>query len=150
MMNRMTSIVAAAVVCGCVAHPAVVSRPLAVPDERILSRQWLRPAAYTGPVDIARDIGHGPEDCGSEISIDAVVTAILRPGERLRLYLRPGDHLLTTKAVAVPAAYGSAPICFGGLADAVVPVGSAAAASYRLFLDGSGEMHIAADSPPTP
>ncbi len=139
MMNRVSSIIAAAALCSCAAHPAMPSHPFAVPDDRILSRRWLQPDTYTSRVDIDRGPGSAPASCGSEVSIDAVATAILHPGERLHLYLRPGDHLLATRAVAVPT---SSTPCFGELADAVIQVESARPASYRIFTDASGDMHI--------
>jgi hypothetical protein len=141
---RIAALIGGFALFGCAVQPArkLHQEVLPVPDARILSPRWQRPAPNTAPLVFERDDGAERPPCGNQLSVDGTEVAILKPAERIELHLPFGDHVLMTQAVAVPTTKPAARLCMGGLADAVVSVRPGVRQAYRLSYNAGGDLHI--------
>jgi len=79
---------------GCATSPVSYSEAVPVPTERILSRDLATARPDTGHITVSRDSGLMGAACTSRVFVDGKPIALMRNGERVDVYIEPGDHVL--------------------------------------------------------
>jgi len=96
-----------AVCSGCATAPVPTSNAKDIPQNRILSQQYLEQNPNSGEVIVKRDTGFFGSACSSRIFVDGIAIANINPGEKIILYLPLGEHILGSDSG----------ICGGGLSE---------------------------------
>ena len=99
---------AAFLLSDCATTPVGTSDARTVPPARVLSTDYITQRAGTCLVVVKRDSGFGGSACSSRVFVDGQAVAGLATGEKVSLYVTPGEHII-----------GANPngICGGGLSE---------------------------------
>jgi hypothetical protein len=92
-MKLTTALITAAVLAGCASTPMTADQAVSVPVERVLDRSLLVAQPGHGRVTVLREKDFGGAICDNRVFVDARPVADLRTGEKLVIYLPPGDHI---------------------------------------------------------
>jgi hypothetical protein len=97
----------------CATNPITLNQATAVPESRVLARQWLIPASNSGSLIIKRDSGLMGSACAIRVFVDAVPVADLRPAEKVELFVPLGEHSVVATSTG---------ICGGGTSETAVVI----------------------------
>ena len=117
----------------CATSPVAVNQSAAVPDSRILARQWLTQASNTGSLVIKRDGGFMGSACTIRVFVDAVPVADLGPSEKVELFVALGEHSVVVTSNG---------ICGGGTSEAAVVIMPERQRILRIASGQSGDIYL--------
>ncbi|MBI1976150.1 MAG: hypothetical protein HYS56_01415 [Candidatus Omnitrophica bacterium] len=101
--NLFCAVLASAVfTSGCATTPVSYSEARPVPLKRVFAPQFLTERAETVKITVKRDSGFTGSACTFSVFLDGSLIAELRGGERVDLYVKPGDHVLSTRVKRNP------------------------------------------------
>jgi len=120
-------------ISACATHPVSNAEATHVPNERLLSLQFLRPAAGTVEVTVKRDSGVFGAACSSRIFVNGTPVADLDTSEKVVLHLPEGEHILS----AWPNG-----MCGGGMSEVNVVVRPGKQLNFRVGYGSSGDFAI--------
>jgi hypothetical protein len=118
----------------CATQPVSIRQAAAVPASRILARQWLSQAQYTGPLVIKRDAGFMGSACTIRVFVDTVPVADLAPSEKVELFVPLGEHVI--------GASSNGMFCGGGTSEAAVVIRPESQKILRIASGQSGDIHL--------
>jgi len=118
--------------CGCATAPISTSKAHAVPPERVLSSAYLTQRPGTCLVIVKRDTGILGSPCSSRVFVDSHPVAELATGEKVSLYLIPGEHIIGADSKA----------CAGGLPEASIFARPDRPAALRIRYGTNGDFSI--------
>ena len=121
-------------IAACATQPVSIQQAKAVPNGRVLARQWLVPAQYTGSLVIKRDTGFMGSACTVRVFIDAVPVADLAPAEKVEFFVPLGDHVIGATS---PNAF-----CGGGASETAVVVVPERQKIVRIASGQSGDIYL--------
>jgi len=131
---RLFSALLALSLAACATQPVSIQQAAAVPAGRVLARQWLEPAQYTGSLVIKRDVGFMGSACTVRVFIDAVPVVDLAPAEKVELFVPLGDHIVGATS---PNAF-----CGGGASETAVVVVPERQKILRIASGQSGDLYL--------
>lgn len=120
-------------VLGCAIRPVSNEEAKAVPTERILDQSFFSEDSNKVLVIIKRDQGHVGSACKTQILVDGHDIAILKMSEKIKVYLTPEQHILSS----IPKG-----VCGGGIAELQIDLSSKKASTYRVGYDGNATHRI--------
>ena len=82
------------ILVGCATQPVPVDMATQVPEDRIISSEFLSESESSGRVVIIKDSGLMGLGCTTRVSADKKIIADIGHGEKIVLHLRPGRHTL--------------------------------------------------------
>ena len=97
----------------CATNPITVNQATAVPESRVLARQWLTQASNTGSLVVKRDSGFMGSACTIRVFVDAVPVADLKPAEKVEVFVSFGEHSVVVTSNG---------ICGGGTSETAVVI----------------------------
>jgi hypothetical protein len=118
----------------CATQPVSIYQASVVPSSRILARQLLSQAQYTGSLIIKRDSGFMGSACTIRVFIDTVPVADLKPSEKIEIFLPVGEHVVS----ATPTGN----FCGGGTSEAAVVIRPESQRILRIASGQSGDIHL--------
>ena len=99
----------------------------------VVQNPWLSASPGTGEVLFVRDKGYMGSACAEKIYVDTQEVAELRTGQRVSVYLPPGEHVAGVKPSS---------ICAGGSAALSINVVAGGHQMYRVARQQSGDLKI--------
>ena len=117
----------------CATSPVTVNQAAAVPDSRVLARQWLSQAPNTGSLIVKRDSGFMGSACTIRVFVDAVPVADLGPSEKVELFVALGEHSVVATSNG---------ICGGGTSEAAVVIMPERQRILRIASGQSGDIYL--------
>lgn len=118
----------------CATTPLTLNQSAAVPESRILARQFLSETANSGSLVVKRDSGFMGSACTIRVFVDAVPVADLKPAEKVELFVALGEH-----SVVATATSG---ICGGGTSEAAVVIMPERQRILRIASGQSGDIFL--------
>lgn len=114
----------------CATNPVPYSESKPVPQDQVMLVEVTVPKTGTGHVTVTRDIGWSGGACSYYVLLDGHKVAKIKGGERLDLYLAPGDHLLGASAAG---------LCDTGVAEVAAKIEADSWTKYRVSssIDGT-------------
>jgi hypothetical protein len=88
----------AVLAAACASTPVPSSNAIPVPEHRILVPEIAKPQEGHAYVVVTRDEGFLGEACAVALYVDGAHVADLRKSEQIRLFVKPGKHLLGVDA----------------------------------------------------
>lgn len=134
MFKKYKIVLAGILLTGCATQPIATSNAVPVPEKRILDVSLMQRAQNSGEVIVKRDKGFKGSGCVIRTYIDAKPVADIDTGEKVVLYLNPGDHIISVEQGG---------ICGGvGMVETKVSVQSGVTYSYRIAYGSNFEFGI--------
>lgn len=133
-MRPAFTALALAFLSACATTPQSSETAKAVPPERVYAKQLTEAKTGKGILIITRDVGMMGMACAAKIYIEGERIADLRIGERIMLYLDPGEYI-----VGVSQQGG---ICGGGTDQTEAKVTLEKTARLRVAAGQSGDLKI--------
>jgi len=118
----------------CATTPLTLNQTAAVPESRVLARQFLTGTSNSGSLIVKRDSGFMGSACTIRVFVDAVPVADLRPAEKVELFVALGEH-----SVVATATSG---ICGGGTSEAAVVIMPERQRILRIASGQSGDIFL--------
>jgi hypothetical protein len=118
----------------CATQPISIYQASTVPSSRILARQLLSQAQYTGSLIIKRDTGFMGSACTIRVFVDAMPVADLAPSEKVELFVPFGEYVVS----ATP----TDSFCGGGTSEAAVVIRPESQKILRIASGQSGDIHL--------
>jgi len=134
-MQKLAVIVACLVVAGCATTPVTYAEAEPVPADRILAKEMTKLQPEAARLSITRDSGMAGAACTQQLFIDGRPVALFRPGERLDVYVTPGEHVLSAKPGG---------ICAGGTGEVGITVAAKQWKRYRMSRGQDGTIAFSA------
>ena len=113
-MRNLASITLLLSLTACATTPLTLNQTAAVPESRILARQFLSGTSNSGSLVVKRDSGFMGSACTIRVFVDAVPVADLKPAEKVELFVPLGEHNVVATATSG--------ICGGGTSEAAVVI----------------------------
>ena len=117
----------------CATTPVTVNQSAAVPDSRVLARQWLTQTPNSGSLVVKRDSGFMGSACTIRVFVDAVPVADLGPSEKVELFVALGEHSVVVTSNG---------ICGGGTSEAAVVIMPERQRILRIASGQSGDIYL--------
>ena len=117
----------------CATSPVTVNQASAVPDSRVLARQWLTQTPNSGSLVVKRDSGFMGSACTIRVFVDAVPVADLGPSEKVELFVALGEHSVVVTSNG---------ICGGGTSEAAVIIMPERQRILRIASGQSGDIYL--------
>lgn len=99
----------------------------------IVPNPWQNPSPGTGELVVVRDKGFTGSACAEKVYVDSQEVAELRTGQRVSVYLPPGEHTAGVKPAGM---------CGGGSATTNINVVAGRRQVYRVGSQQSGDIKI--------
>jgi hypothetical protein len=131
---RVLAIFLALSLTACATQPVSINQASPVPSSRILARQLLSQAQYTGSLIIKRDTGFMGSACTIRVFVDAMPVADLAPSEKVELFVPFGEYVVS----ATP----TDSFCGGGSSEAAVVIRPESQKILRIASGQSGDIHL--------
>lgn len=128
-MKIPIAILFAGLLAACNTHPISASRAVPAPAHRIYNSEILTPRDGAGQVIVTRDTGALGSACSIGILADGVSVAALNPGEKIEMYLPPGDHII--------AGITRGGLCGSAVVEAAAAVTTALPLAFRVGVSGA-------------
>lgn len=129
----VTLFLSSAVLVGCATSPVSNSEATPVPASRVLAPELLAQRPNAARITVKRDSGFMGSACAYKVFMDGRPVVLLRGGERVDLYVDPGQHVLGTFADG---------ICGGGAAEVEASVSAGQWKSYRIASGQDGTLQF--------
>jgi hypothetical protein len=118
----------------CATQPISIYQASAVPSSRILARQLLSQAQYTGSLIIKRDTGFMGSACTIRVFVDTVPVADLGPSEKVEIFVPFGEYVVSATPTGT--------FCGGGTSEAAVVIRPESQRILRIASGQSGDIHL--------
>lgn len=118
---------------GCATRPISNFDAKSVPIRRMEVDHYSHERKDTGKVIIKRDRGFAGSACSSRVFVDGEPVAYIRSSEKIVLFLKEGEHILSAWAMT---------ICGGGMAEVKAVVKAGEQSSYRIGYGSNGDFFI--------
>lgn len=140
-MNRILgcgvvfAIVGLAALAGCAlqTHPIPFAEATSAPDDHIYALNKSEPGLL--PVRVKRDVGHAMTLCPVYVLVDGTEAAVLDKGEKVTLYVKPGQHILAASAKDKIT-------CYEQIKEMEMVVGPGRLSDFRISFDQNAVMAI--------
>lgn len=119
---------------GCVLLSGCATTPIDSRSAPAAASSMGTPFDGAGLIVVVRDSGLMGSACSHMVFMDGTDAGSLSTGQRLNLYVHPGDHMLGLK---VPL------VCGGATLEAAVSIAVGERKAYRSSSGQSGEVHLA-------
>jgi hypothetical protein len=93
-MRRILLLIATAALAACSTSPVPLSRATPAPAERLISTKLTKMSDGAQEITIIRDSGINGSAAYTTVWVDGERAAELDPSEAVRLYLKPGAHVM--------------------------------------------------------
>ena len=133
MKILLAEILSLLVLVGCATQPIATSEAKEVPNSRILASRFTAKKEGAGVVIVKRDTGFMGALCSSRVFVDGTPVADIRVGEKVTLYLSPGEYIISSNPNGV---------CGGGLAEIRVNFSESETSTLRIRYGTSGDYTI--------
>lgn len=117
----------------CATTPVAVNQSAAVPDSRVLARQWLTQTPNSGSLVVKRDGGFMGSACTIRVFVDAVPVADLGPSEKVEVFVPLGEHSVVVTSNG---------ICGGGTSETAVVIMPERQKILRIASGQSGDIYL--------
>jgi hypothetical protein len=131
---RFFAIFLALSLTACATQPISIYQASAVPSSRILARQLLSQAQYTGSLIIKRDTGFKGSACTIRVFVDTVPVADLGPSEKVEIFVPFGEYVVSATPTGT--------FCGGGTSEAAVVIRPESQRILRIASGQSGDIHL--------
>lgn len=121
----------------CATQPVSTMNADPVPQSRIISTQYTQKAPDKGTLLVKRDSGWNTSACSVRVFVSGAAVADVRTGEKVYIYLPPGDYNIGARANG---------ICAGGLVETAVTIEQGQTDTLRISYGSSGEFKISPTS----
>jgi hypothetical protein len=122
-----------ALLSGCATDPVATSAATPIPQGRIIKAGLTKAEPGTGSLIVKRDVGLNTAGCTFRLYIDGIPFADIDTGEKVQIYLKPGEHII-----------GSTPrtICMAGNAESAFVLVEGQTKVYRVSVGSAGELRL--------
>lgn len=134
-MPKLALVIVCCLAAGCATSPVTYAEAEPVPLERILAKEMTTVQPNAARLSITRDSGMAGAACSQQLFIDGRHVADFRPGERLDVYVTPGEHVLSAKPGG---------ICGGGTGEVGITVAAKQWKRYRMSRGQDGTIAFSA------
>jgi hypothetical protein len=117
----------------CATTPVAVNQSAAVPDSRVLARQWLTQTPNSGSLVVKRDGGFMGSACTIRVFVDAVPVADLGPSEKVEVFVPLGERSVVVTSNG---------ICGGGTSETAVVIMPERQKILRIASGQSGDIYL--------
>jgi|SRR4029077_18414970 hypothetical protein len=131
---RFCAVFLALSLTACATQPISIYQASTVPSSRILARQLLSQAQYTGSLIIKRDTGFMGSACTIRVFVDTVPVADLGPSEKVEIFVPFGEYVVSATPTST--------FCGGGISEAAVVIRPESQRILRIASGQSGDIHL--------
>ncbi|EMG7933566.1 hypothetical protein [Enterobacter hormaechei] len=135
-MKNLILVMGIIILSGCATKPISTEQAKEVPAQRLIDPSFTTNRDGSGQVIIKRDGGLRGSLCSVRVFADSKPIADLESGEKVTLFLNPGDHVFGAQGTGA---------CYGGLTAQFGKVSEGKTISYRIGLGSVGDFAIYPD-----
>lgn len=135
-MKNLILVMGIIILSGCATKPISNEQAKEVPAQRLIDPSFTTNRDGSGQVIIKRDGGLRGSLCSVRVFADSKPIADLEAGEKVTLFLRPGDHVFGAQGTGA---------CYGGLTAQFGKVSDGKTISYRIGIGSVGDFAIYPD-----
>lgn len=109
------------------------SQATPIPARRISGVDLTKPVSGAGSLILKRDSGINNSACTFGLFVDGRRFADIDTGEKIRIYLTPGEHIIGSKSNG---------ICAAGNAETSITLAAGQTRTYRVSVGSGGELKL--------